>query len=206
MTPPEKEKRKRRPSAKSAERKRQICLYITDFTETHGYPPSVREISAAVGLQSPSTAQKYITMLKEEGILRKTDGKTRTLSTVSSGSGVPILGKVTAGQPILAFEDSQGRLAYRTEAPSRDFALRVKGDSMMGAGILDGDFVVVRPQETAENGEIVVALLDDEATVKRLQRKNGEVWLLPENPHYEPINAEHCVIAGRVVAVVREYR
>ena len=202
---PVKQRKKRSPSPKGIARKKQICHYIDHFTAENGYPPSVREIGDAVGLKSPSTVQRYIVILQKEGVLRKNDGKTRTITTSRPGTGVPILGKVTAGQPILAFEDDCGRLAYRTGTNVKDFALRVRGDSMVGAGILDGDFVVVRQQDSADSGAIVVALLDDEATVKRLQRKGTEVWLYPENPHYDPINAESCVIIGRVIAVIREY-
>lgn len=205
MDNPVKTRKKRAPSPKGIARKKQICQYIDQFTADNGYPPSVREIGDAVGLKSPSTVQRYIVILQKDGILRKNDGKTRTITTTKPGIGIPIVGKVTAGQPILAFEDDCGRLAYRTGTNTKDFALRVRGDSMVGAGILDGDFVVVRQQDSADNGAIVVALLEDEATVKRFQRKGSEVWLYPENPNYEPISAESCTIVGRVIAVIRQY-
>jgi repressor LexA len=184
-------------------KQRAIYQFIVEFTQSRGYPPSVREIGEAVGLRSPSTVHMYIKTLQEQGLIHKDDRKTRALTTSFTG-GVPILGRVTAGSPIFASEEYSGSLAYRTDNPSDDFALRIKGDSMIGAGILDGDYVVVRRQETAENGAIVVALLGDEATCKRLSRKDGAVWLMPENPDYEPIDGSECALLGRVIAVVRE--
>ena len=181
-----------------------IYQYIIEFTESHGYPPSVREIAEAVGLRSPSTVHTHLKKLQEKGLIQKDDRKTRALTTSFSGGSVPILGRVTAGQPILAYEEDCGRLPYKTRNPGEDFALLVRGDSMIGAGILDGDYVVVHKQPTANNGEIVVALIEDEATVKRLSRKNGEVWLLPENPDYDPIDGREASLLGKVIAVVRE--
>ena len=121
----------------------------------------------------------------------------------AAGQGVPLIGVVTAGQPILAVENIEGYVPWEAEAGC--FALRVRGDSMIEAGIFDGDKVVVRPQQTAENGEIVVALLGDSATVKRLRRRSGEVWLMPENPAYDPIDGREAQILGKVKAVIREY-
>ena len=119
------------------------------------------------------------------------------------GTQIPIVGVVTAGVPILAVENIEGYIPWNGAEDC--FALRVRGESMIGAGILDGDKVVVRPQPTAENGEIVVAMLGDEATVKRFQRKNGKVWLMPENPDYSPIDGTYATILGKVKAVIRDY-
>ena len=188
-------------------KQQRIVDFIEKFTKEHKYPPSVREIGAAVGLRSPSTVHAHIKALKEKGFLQKDDRKTRALSLPGrdlTSDGVPIVGKVTAGMPILAFEDERGMLAYQPPGGGDYFALEVRGDSMSGIGILEGDFVVVRKQETARNGQIVVALLEDEATVKRLRRDNGEVWLLAENPSYKPIAADNCSILGVVKSVVRE--
>ncbi|MDR0324743.1 MAG: transcriptional repressor LexA [Oscillospiraceae bacterium] len=188
-------------------KQQRILEFIERFTKEHKYPPSVREIGAAVGLRSPSTVHAHIKALKEKGFLQKDDRKTRALSLPGRNlttDGIPIVGRVTAGLPILAFEDERGVLAYQPPGGGDYFALEVRGDSMSGIGILDGDYVVVRRQPTARNGQVVVALLEDEATVKRLKRDNGEVWLLPENPGYDPIAAHNCDILGVVASVVRE--
>ncbi|MDR0293511.1 MAG: transcriptional repressor LexA [Oscillospiraceae bacterium] len=192
---------------KTSVKQQRILDFVEQFTREHKYPPSVREIGAAVGLRSPSTVHAHIKALTEKGFLQKDDRKTRALSIPGrdlTASGVPILGRVTAGMPILAFEDDRGVLAYQPPGGGDYFALEVRGDSMAGIGILDGDYVVVRKQPTARNGQVVVALLEDEATVKRLSRDNGEIWLLPENPAYDPIAADNCDILGVVASVVRE--
>lgn len=189
--------------------RQRILDYVTAFTRENGYPPTVREICEAVGLRSPSTVHSHLKILQEGGYLEKDDRKTRALS-VRGGSGtafrsVPILGTVTAGLPILAQEDTLGYVPYDGPEQGEMFALQVRGESMIGAGILDGDIVLVRRQNTALSGQIVVALLGEEATVKRLSRKNGQVWLMPENEHYEPIDGRDARILGLVKAVVREY-
>ncbi|MDR0248186.1 MAG: transcriptional repressor LexA [Oscillospiraceae bacterium] len=189
---------------KPSSKKQEIYEYIVRFTEDRGYPPSVREIGEAVGLRSPSTVHSHLQTLRRQGLINMGEGKTRTISTSYSGAGVPIMGKVAAGEPIFAFEEDCGRLAYRAEHPSDCFALKVRGDSMVNAGILDGDYVVVRRRTDTFHNAIVVALLDDEATVKRLSLDGGRVSLLAENPNYEPIDGEGCLILGRVIAVVRE--
>ncbi|MDR1693271.1 MAG: transcriptional repressor LexA [Oscillospiraceae bacterium] len=192
---------------KSSEKQQKILEYIKWFTKEHKYPPSVREIGTAVGLRSPSTVHLHIKSLIEKGYLKKDANKTRALilpDSLDEDLGVPILGRVTAGAPILAFEDQLGTLAYRPHGDGDFFALEVRGDSMIGAGILEGDYVVVRKQANARNGQIVVALLEDEATVKRLMRSDGEIWLLAENPRYEPIDGSRCHILGVVVSVVRD--
>ena len=189
--------------------RQRILDYVTAFTRENGYPPTVREICEAVGLRSPSTVHSHLKILQEGGYLEKDDRKTRALS-VKGGSGtafrsVPILGTVTAGLPILAQEDTLGYVPYSGPEQGEMFALSVRGESMINAGILDGDKVVVRPQQSADNGQIVVARIEDEATVKRLLRKNGQVWLMPENDNYEPIDGTYAEIIGIVRGVVREY-
>lgn len=191
--------------ARTTDKREAILRYITKFMREQGYPPSVREICAGVGLASTATVHYHLKALKEEGLIHIDDRKNRTISIpeAKTTGRIPILGVVTAGQPILAVENIEGYLPW--DADEGCFALRVRGDSMINAGILSGDKVVVRPQKTAENGQIVVALLDDSATVKRFRRKKGKIWLLPENPDYEPIDGTGCSIVGLVKAVIREY-
>ena len=199
-------------------KQKEIYEFILAFTSEHGYPPSVREIGAAVGLKSPSTVHFHMKGLEEAGVIVKAEGKTRAISLPGVSMGpvaeetdpranqVPIVGNVAAGSPILAQECIEDYLTFDTEGLSGEhFALRVRGESMLNAGILPGDLVVVHRQQEVRNGEIVVALFEDEATVKTYQRKNGQVWLLPENPEYEPIDGTYAEIIGRVVAVVRRY-
>lgn len=197
-----------------------IYDYIVYCIREQGYPPSVREIGEAVGLKSPSTVHFHLKHLEEAGVIEKGAGKGRAISLVhpvesriSSVSApelpvdrVPIVGDVAAGSPILAEECIEDYLAFDTGGRSDEyFALRVRGESMLNAGILPGDLVVVRRQQTANNGEIVVALLGDEATVKRLSLTKGHVWLLPENEAYTPIDGTFAQILGKVAAVVRRY-
>ncbi len=186
----------------------EILQYLTDFTEQNGYPPSIREICEAVHLRSPSTVHAHLKVLKEGGYLDKDDRKTRAICLKGSRQGyrsIPLLGTVTAGLPILAQQEVEGYVPYEGSASGELFALRVRGDSMTGAGILSGDIVIVRRQPDARTGDIVVALLEDEATVKRLSLKNGQVWLLPENPAYAPIDGSECGILGLVVALYRPH-
>ncbi len=191
------------------EKQKRILDYITEYTLKQGYPPSVREICNEVGLRSPSTVHCHIKKLRELGYLERDDGRTRSLS-VRGGAAViprvPILGRVTAGMPALAVEQIEGYVPYENaKTPNEYFALRINGESMIGAAIMDGDLIIVRRQQTARNGQIVVALIEDEATCKRLLLENGEVWLMPENDAYPPINGEDCSILGVVTAVYREY-
>lgn len=199
-----------------------IYDYIANAVRNQGYPPSVREIGEAVGLKSPSTVHFHIKHLEELGYISKSGRKGRALTLteraapaaapapaqeaeVPSGR-VPVLGDVAAGSPILAQECIDDYISFDTQGRDGEFfALRVRGESMLNAGILPGDLVVVHRQPTAQNGEIVVALLEDEATVKRLSRRNGQVWLLPENEAYSPIDGRHASILGKVAAVVRTY-
>ncbi len=199
-------------------KQQQIYDYILAFTSENGYPPSVREIAAAVGLKSPSTVHFHMKGLEEAGMIVKAEGKTRAISLPHAAIGpvaeeedshlnqVPIVGSVAAGSPILAQECIEDYLTFDTQGMSGEhFALRVRGESMLGAGILPGDLVVVHRQQEVRNGEIVVALFEDEATVKTYQRKNGQVWLMPENPEYQPIDGTYAEIIGKVAAVVRRY-
>lgn len=199
-------------------RQQQIYDYIVMYTREHGYPPSVREIGTAVGLKSPSTVHFHMKGLEQAGIIVKAEGKTRAISLTGRHLGpvaeepdaranqVPVVGNVAAGTPILAQECIEEYLTFDTQGLSGEhFALKVRGESMLGAGILPGDLVVVHRQQEARNGEIVVALFEDEATVKTLSRKEGHTWLLPENPEYSPIDGTYAEIIGKVVAVVRRY-
>ena len=195
--------------AKLTAKQQQIYAYILTFTAEHGYPPSVREIGAAVGLKSPSTVHFHLKHLEEAGVIEKGAGKGRAITLTAPPvpeDKVPIVGNVAAGSPILAQECIEDYLTFDTGGRSGEFfALRVRGESMLGAGILPGDLVVVRRQETANNGEIVVAMIEDEATVKRLSRKNGRTWLMPENDAYSPIDGTYAQILGKVAAVIRRY-
>jgi len=179
--------------------------FINQFIQENGYAPSVREIGQGVGLQSTSAVSYHLQKLQAQGLLQGSGekGSKRAVVTAQRPGQIPVVGVVTAGLPILAVENQEGYLAW--DGDPGCFALRVRGDSMVGAGILDGDKVVVRPQPTAGDGQIVVARIGDEATVKRLSRKNGQVWLLPENDAYDPIDGSEAELVGLVKAVVREY-
>ena len=173
--------------------------------QEYGYAPSVREIGAAVGLRSTASVSYHIQALQEKGLLLSPGAKGRKRSIVTNlrPGQIPVVGVVTAGMPILAVENQEGTMSW--DGDPSCFALRVRGESMIGAGILDGDKVIVRPQQTADDGQIVVARIGDEATVKRLSRKNGEIWLLPENPAFPPIDGSEAEIIGIVKALFREY-
>ena len=198
-------------------KQQKIYDFIQSFTAEHGYPPSVREIGAAMGLKSPSTVHFHLKGLEEAGMIIKAEGKTRAITLSGTGRPVaeeqdphadqiPVVGNVAAGSPILAEECIEDYLTFDTQGLSGEhFALKVRGESMMGAGILPDDLVVVHRQQEAHSGEIVVALFEDEATVKTLRRRDGHVWLMPENPAYDPIDGTHAQIVGKVVAVVRRY-
>ena len=181
-----------------------IMDYVNQFIQENGYSPSVREIGAAVGLRSTASVSYHLQALQEKGLIQApgAKGRKRALVTGARPGQIPVIGVVTAGLPILAVENQEGTIPW-SEAGC--FALRVRGDSMINAGILEGDKVIVRPQSSADNGQIVVARLEDEATVKRLLRRNGQVWLMPENDNYSPIDGTHAEIIGVVKGVVREY-
>ena len=193
----------------------EIYDFILQYTKEHGYPPSVREIGAAVRLKSPSTVHFHMKKLEAEGYIQKDGGKTRAITLPHQAVAeeldgrrdrVPLLGTVAAGSPILAEENVEEYLTFDTGGLTGEhFALKVRGESMLHAGILPDDLVIVHRQENFRNGDIVVALFEDEATVKTYHMERGHLWLLPENPDYEPIDGEGCALLGRVVAVLRRY-
>lgn len=182
-----------------------ILEFVNRFVQENGYAPSVREIGAAVGLRSTASVSYQLQQLQQKGLLLAPGGKgrKRAIVTAQRPGQIPVVGVVTAGLPILAVENQEGTMHW--EGDPSCFALRVRGDSMKDAGILSGDLVVVRPQQSADDGQIVVARIGDEATVKRLRRRNGQVWLMPENDAYEPIDGSDAQLIGLVKAVVREY-
>jgi repressor LexA len=210
------------------ERQQQIWNYLVEFVDGHGYPPTVREIGEEVGLASPSTVHAHLANLERAGLLRRDPTKPRALELLgrdrSAAAGaaagaaaeapaadavrLPLVGEVAAGSPLLAAENVEEYLPMPSRSKG-DFLLRVKGDSMIDAGILDGDLVIVARAQDARNGEIVVALTGDdesadEATVKTFYRESGRIRLQPENAALEPIYAAHVQILGRVVGVFRE--
>jgi repressor LexA len=195
-------------------RQKQILAYIKDMLRAKGYPPSVREIGEAVGLSSSSTVHSHLAKLEELGFIRRDPTKPRAIDVLEETpwrqkalTPVPLVGRVTAGQPILAMENIEETYPLPTELVGRDnvFMLAVRGDSMINAGILDGDYVLVRDQDTARNGEIVVAMVgEDEATVKRFFREKDHVRLQPENDYLEPIISREVAILGKVIGVFRK--
>ena len=191
--------------ARTSNKAQLILEFVNSFMQENGFAPSVREIGAAVGLNSTASVSYHLQQLQQKGLLLApgAKGRKRAIVTTRRPGQIPVVGVVTAGVPILAVENQEGTMAW--EGDPDCFALRVRGDSMINAGILSGDKVVVRPQSTADDGQIVVARLEDEATVKRLSRKNGQVWLLPENPAYDPIDGAEAELIGVVKAVIREY-
>jgi repressor LexA len=200
-------------------RQREIWSFLVEYVDRHGYPPTVREIGEAVGLASPSTVHAHLANLERAGLLRRDPTKPRALELVGREKGgaatpaaevpkLPLLGQIAAGGPLLADQNIEDEIAV-PETLRGDFLLRVKGDSMIEAGILDGDVVVVRRAQDARDGEIVVALAGDdesadEATVKRFFREHGRIRLQPENSSLDPIYAAHVEILGKVVGVFRE--
>jgi repressor LexA len=193
-------------------RQREIFDFIGKYASKYGYPPTVREIGKAVGLHSSSTVHAHLANLEKVGLLRRDPTKPRAIELLVGkakrairNQGLPLVGQVAAGQPILAEEHIEEYL----EVPeviggeTGDYILRVKGDSMRDAGILEGDYVVVRPAKDAANGEIVVALLEDEATVKRFYRERDRVRLQPANKAYKPIRTRDVELLGKVVGVFR---
>lgn len=190
---------------RTSDKAEKIVAFVNDFVRENGFAPSVREIGEAVGLRSTASVSYHLQNLREQGRLRTTGAKGAKRATVSTARAgqIPIVGAVRAGMPNLAVEDLEGSICW--EGDPHCFALRVVGDSMIGAHILEDDLVVVRPQPTAEDGQIVVARFEGNATVKTLRRKNGAVWLMPENDNYPPIDGREAVIIGIVKAVIRSY-
>ncbi len=189
---------------RTSKKAQMILDFVNQFIQENGYSPSVREIGAAVGLRSTASVSYHLQQLEEKGQLAPSvKGRKRAVVTTSRPGQIPVVGVVTAGIPILAVENREGSISW--DGDPSCFALRVRGDSMINAGILSGDLVVVRPQPTANDGQIVVARIEDEATVKRLQRRNGQIWLMPENDAYVPIDGSQAELIGLVKAVIREY-
>ena len=198
------------------DRQRQILDFIKAEMRRKGYPPTVRDIGQAVGLSSSSTVHSHLAALESKGLIRRDPSKPRALEVLGHDRDerladvrgvvqLPVVGAVAAGSPILAEANVESTISLPTDIVREDstFVLRVTGDSMIEAGILDGDFVVVRQQQTADNGDIVVAMLGDEATVKRFFREPDRIRLQPENASMEPIYARDVAISGKVVAVFR---
>jgi repressor LexA len=208
-------------------RQRRVLEVIRDSVERRGYPPSMREIGEAVGLTSPSSVAHQLTTLERKGFLRRDPNRPRAIEVILPGDGrtqaaasydetdsgaarpapsyVPVVGRIAAGGPILAEQvvEDVFPLPRQLVGEGQLFLLKVAGDSMVDAAICDGDWVVVRQQPVADNGDIVAAMIEGEATVKTFKRKDGHVWLLPHNRAYEPIDGDQATVLGRVVAVLR---
>ena len=197
------------------QKEKDIYEYISECLEDNGFAPSVRDICAAVGIKSTSSVHEYLRRLESKGYIRKSSGKSRALcvennngNEISKMKRVPILGRVTAGQPILAVENYEGYVDFpvtMARGKANLFALRVMGESMIEAGILDGDIVVVESRQYADDGEIVVAMIEDEATVKRFYRDDGKIRLQPANQTMQPIYAREVTVLGKVIANFRFY-
>jgi repressor LexA len=196
----------------------QILQYIKQEINMRGYPPSVREIGSAVGLQSTSTVHSHLTSLEKKGYIRKGSNKNRAIEVIDTDSilydipkkeivNVPLIGNIAAGQPILAVEQVEDLFPIPIEwvGNNESFVLKVKGDSMIDAGIFNGDYVVISSQNTAKNGEIVAALIDDEVTLKRFYKESGFIRLQPENKEMKPIITEEALILGLLKCVIRRY-
>ena len=210
----------RRNSDELNKREKAIIKFIEKQINEKGYPPSVREIGKAVGLSSTATVHTYIAKLKEKGYLSKEDQKGRALKLLKGGkpqepktvyngrelADVPVIGKITAGEPILAVENITDTFPIPIEfvGNSESFMLTVRGESMIEAGILDGDYILVKKQDIARNGEIVVALIGEEATVKTFYKEKDHIRLQPENSTMDPIIVPNCKILGKVAGVFRK--
>jgi repressor LexA len=196
-------------------RQQEIVDYIKRYSAKHGYPPTVRDIGKAVGLASSSTVHAHLANLEKVGLLRRDPSKPRAIELLDRAvdsvrnivgqRGLPLVGQVAAGQPVLAEENIEDYIQVpdAVGGEAGEYILRVRGESMKNAGILEGDFVVVRPQDTATDGEIVVALVGEEATVKRFYRESDHVRLQPENEAMEPIRSKEVRVLGKVVGLMR---
>ena len=190
------------------DRRDRIADFVRQYTREHGYAPSVREIGAAVGLKSTRAVKYHLDILVEQGVIERIAGRARSLRTSARSDSLPLVGRIAAGSPVLAVENIESQVSLSRFQDC--FLLRVQGESMSGAGIMDGDLVIVRRQPEAHNGDIVVALLGDEATVKRFDRRGDRVTLLPENPDFKPIfvdrDLEDFQVIGVVVGLLRNYK
>ncbi len=210
--------------AETTRKEKAILKFIEEQVIENGYPPSVREIGKAIGLSSTATVHAYLAKLEKQGFIKKEDKKGRTLKVIKGTDGqplkresknfyaqremvdVPVIGRITAGQPILAVENVTDTFPIPIDfvGNSESFMLTVRGESMIEAGILDGDYILVKKQNNANNGEIVVALIEDEATVKTFYKENGHIRLQPENHTMDPIIVPDCKILGKVAGVFRK--
>ncbi|WP_182354611.1 transcriptional repressor LexA [Flaviflexus huanghaiensis] len=211
-------------SEKPSGRQLKILEFLRQFIADNGYAPTVRETCAGIGLSSPSSVKYHFDALEKKGLIERDPRRPRTLMLTGGAAAatpveapielraehadsvnVPLVGRIAAGSPILADQmvEEVFSIPRQMTGSGEMFMLEVSGDSMMDIGIYDGDWVVVRRQQVAENGDIVAALIDDEATVKTFDRRNGHVWLLPQNPSYAPIPGDQSTILGRVVTVIR---
>jgi len=200
-----------------SKRRRQILRYIKNESQKNGYPPSVREIGAAVGLSSSSSVHSHLRVLENLGYIKRDPTKPRALKILDRQSGkkyrpaantktIPLVGQVAAGQPLLAEENIEQYLSVPSEfAKDNSFLLRINGESMIEAGIFDGDYVIVQEQKTANNGDIVVALMGEEATVKRFYKEAKRFRLEPENKSMSPIYANNLLILGKVIGLMRKF-
>ncbi len=196
-------------------RQREILNYVIEYTRRYGYPPSVRDIGNALRLTSSSTVHSHLSALEKKGYLRRDPSKPRAIEVLRDGASLPhkrpvllpVVGRVTAGAPILAEQNIEDSFTLPEEflGGGECFMLRVRGDSMVGAGIYDGDYLVVRKQSHAQDGDIVVARIGEEATVKRFYREADRIRLQPENPTMEPIYARDVVIEGKAIGLVRRF-
>lgn len=188
-------------------KQKRILDYISKSTQDHGYPPTIRELVKQFSL-SIGTIQWYLRKLEEQGYLSRKEGMARAIVPSPKRSSIPIVGRIQAGGPALAFHEIEGHIPPSDDLRNTEtlFALRVRGDSMVNAGILEGDIAILRQQEYASDGDIVAALLDDETTLKRLKRINGHYALKPENPKYKPITGQEFKIMGKLLKVIRDYK
>lgn len=191
------------------DKEREIYDFISETIKRDGYGPTVRDIRASLGIKSTATVHLYLSKLEDKGYIVREQGKSRTIRIdgVKERRGIPVLGQIAAGLPIFAEQNFDGYVDFCKEGYDKEslFALKVKGESMIEAGIMDGDTIVVYATPSAENGEIVAALVDDEATVKEFYRENGRFRLQPRNPDMKPIIVDECRVLGKVIACLRYY-
>ncbi|AST59069.1 repressor LexA [Thermoanaerobacterium thermosaccharolyticum] len=198
-------------------KQQEIIEFIKSEINRKGYPPSVREIGKAVGLKSTSTVHGHLSRLEKKGYIRRDPTKPRAIEVLNNDKRdlsdvikLPVIGKVTAGSPILAVENIDEYYSIPRDLvvgyEGESFILKVRGESMINAGILDGDYIIVRKQSYADNGDIIVALIEDEATVKRFYKESDHIRLQPENPSMDPIIVDNVMVLGKVVGVIRKLK